>query len=678
MSQLLSNLPVGALVRDPSSKYLGVAIVWKIADHNHAGYPTNSTTLIANNILTARMVDAKEASNTDRLRQLNGNNRYKFSNLRQWLNSTAFASAWYTAQHVADAPPTDANEFRGKVFGYYDDAGFMSLLSTGFINNVFDTTYSVDVPIVDGGGTERLTDKIFLISVDEVGLGSGGAFPIFTDDASRIGYYTSEGEAWHNEEAIKGGYTLVHKNKAHIWLLRTVDALKSCNVRGIDRMGLLYGFDISASLGNIGVRPLCNMNSSVLVSDDPDMSGIYDINFAPYISGSDIVQGFIYGGFNYEYSVADNTEGDTVTAVECIDGTQIKSYIVTLGQTNQFGLSREAWLALDYGDHTATIRVTDTENQSETRTITFTKHQAAPTISGSDGSLGHIVGSLTYSYTVDDLNSIDGDTVTVVEELDGVQKRSYTAELGVQTEFNIIAEDWDDIAYGNHTIVITATDSYGLTATRTETFVKRNNMPAISGSDMDLGNKETDFTYNYTVYDDNFIEGDIVTVVEKVNGTETRTYMLQEQKVEEFSITGVAFLSLLNAEHTLTITATDTKGESVTRTIIFTKQQNISVTLAQALPNDNNKSACPVQAVVTLDAYIPTGATISVEICNNGFDDNPTWENCTIEAVNNRSYTFRNNTKTAENWGVNVRVAIKRNGSEGRPEIKALFLKFKY
>lgn len=681
MSQAISNLAAGSLVRDPNSKYLGAAIVWKIAAQNHAGYPANSTTLIASKILTSHMVDAKEASNADGNRKSYGNNRYKFSNLRQWLNTGAVASAWYAAQHSADAPPTDANGYYNG-FGYDDEAGFMAGLSADFINNLLDTTYNVELASVDGGGTESLTDKIFLASADEVGLGSGGAFPIFTDNTSRIGYYTAEGVAYHNKEISDHSLSLspITETTARYWWLRNAYASSSYYVRYVITSGALGNG--SAYYGVYGVRPLCNLQSSILVSSTPDSDGVYDLEFAvdtaPHISGADTAQGNIYGGFNYEYSVTDNSEGDTVTAVERIDGTQIRSYAVTLGQTNQFGLSRAAWLALSYGNHTATITVTDTENQSETRTVTFTKHQAAPTITGSDGSLGDIVGSLTYNYTVNDLNGVDGDTVTVVEKLDGVQKRSYAANLGTPTAFSIPAADWGSIAYGNHTIVITATDSYGLTATRTETFVKRNYKPAISGSDTDLGTKTAGFAYGYTVFDDNFGEGDSVTVVEKLNGTVKRTYALEAQAVKEFTVTGETFLRLGNGSHTLSVTATDEQGETVTRTVTFAKQQNISIVLAQAIPNDGDKEARPVEATLTLDAYIPTGATIKVEICNNGFDTAPTWEDCTIEAVNGQTYTFANENKTATNWGVNVRVNIAKGTATKTPSITQILAKFKY
>lgn len=680
MSQAISNLAAGSLVRDPNTTFYGAPIVWKIADHNHAGFPANSTTVIAAKILTSHMVDGKEPQNADSNRQQHGNNRWKFSNLRQWLNKSAAANTWYEAQHAADTPPTDANGYYA-AFGYDDEAGFLAGFSADFINNLLDTTYTVELASVDGGGSEQLTDKIFLANKDMVGLGSGGAFPIFTDNTSRIGYYTDEGVAYHNKEITDHGLSLspITSTTARYWWLCDTYASFSYYVRGVYASGALLHYD--AICGYIGVRPLCNLNSSILVSDTPDANGVYDIEFAtdtaPHISGADTDQGNIYGGFDYEYSVTDGG-GDTVTVVEAVDGVTVRSYTVTLEAVNQFGLSRQAWLALSYGSHTATITATDTESQSETRTVTFTKHQAAPTISGSDGSLGEVVGSVSYDYTVNDLNGVDGDTVTVVETLDGTQKRSYTVTLGATNTFSIPAADWGDVAYGNHTIVITATDSYGVATTRTETFIKRNYSPAISGSDSDLGTKTGDFEYGYTIYDNNFAEGDTVTVVEKLNGATKRTYTVNAQTTSSFAVGGETFLRLANSSHTLTITATDAKGETVTRTVTFTKQQSISVTLAEAIPNDGDQTARPVEAVVNLEAYVPAGASIEVLICNNGFDDSPTYEDCTVEAVNGQKHIFTNEEKTAAAWGVNVRVTITKGTATATPTLKQVSVKFKY
>ena len=43
--------------------------------------------------------------------------------------------------------------------------------------------------------------------------------------------------------------------------------------------------------------------------------------------------------------------------------------------------------------------------------------------------------------------------------------------------------------------------------------------------------------------------------------------------------------------------------------------------------------------------------------CNNAFDDNPTWELATIGL----KHIFSNATKTAEKWGVGVKVQISKS-----------------
>ena len=167
-------------------------------------------------------------------------------------------------------------------------------------------------------------------------------------------------------------------------------------------------------------------------------------------------------------------------------------------------------------------------------------------------------------------------------------------------------------------------------------------------------------------------------MVEKLDGVRKRSYTLSAQATKEFTVTGEAFLRLGNASHTMSITAVDAQGETVTRTVTFTKQQSMSVTLAEAVANDGDKEARPVEATLTLDAYVPTGATIKVEICNNGFDAAPTWEDCTIEAVNGQNHAFTNETKTADNWGVNVRVNIEKATATKTPSITQILVKFKY
>ena len=68
MSKTLGSLTVGAKIEVPVlSAYqsrFGSKIVFKIADKNHSGYPSNSVTLITEKIIQLMCFDAKEPSNS--------------------------------------------------------------------------------------------------------------------------------------------------------------------------------------------------------------------------------------------------------------------------------------------------------------------------------------------------------------------------------------------------------------------------------------------------------------------------------------------------------------------------------------------------------------------------------------------------------------------------------------
>jgi len=274
--QPISNLPVGALVKDITTKYYGSPIVWVIADKNHAGYPANSVTLLSKYILTLKCPDAMEPSNSNSDRRNYGNNRYLYSNIRQWLNSAAAAGAWYTAQHSADAPPTNANVWSN--FNEYDaEAGFQNDFSANFRNALLSTSLTVVKASVDGGGTETVADKVFLLSTTEVGLADegyaeGSKLALFSDNTSRQAYPTAL--CVSNSEYTS---TNIKTDLPWYWWLRTPNASNAHVVRLVDPYGILnYS---SAYFSTRGVRPACNLPSSILVSDTPDEDGAYIIQW---------------------------------------------------------------------------------------------------------------------------------------------------------------------------------------------------------------------------------------------------------------------------------------------------------------------------------------------------------------------------------------------------------------
>lgn len=90
------------------------------------------------------------------------------------------------------------------------------------------------------------------------------------------------------------------------------------------------------------------------------------------ISGTDENLGTKSEGFTRSYTVTD-PESDRVTVEERIDDVLIRSHTPTLGETNVFSVTEDAWLRLFNGTHTMTITAKDAIENITVITYTFTK-----------------------------------------------------------------------------------------------------------------------------------------------------------------------------------------------------------------------------------------------------------------------------------------------------------------
>lgn len=144
------------------------------------------------------------------------------------------------------------------------------------------TTLTVAKPGTDGGGSETVQDKIFLLSMAEVGLGSengvaeGTKLAMFSDNASRQCKPTAQ--AVSNSEYTNSSLSA---SQFWYWWLRSPYSSSANNVRYVDSDGSLRSH--IAYYGGWGVRPALNLSSDILVSDTPDGEGYYTIiwNNAP-------------------------------------------------------------------------------------------------------------------------------------------------------------------------------------------------------------------------------------------------------------------------------------------------------------------------------------------------------------------------------------------------------------
>jgi len=320
MSQKLSALPVGAKIKDANTKYNGATITWLVGGQNH--YGANQTALVSEKIISLKAFDAKEAANTDSNRKNYGNNRYSQSNLRQWLNSSA--TSWYSAQHSADAPPNNANVYSN--YNEYDaEPGFLTNFSENMRNALVPTTLTVAKnTVTDGGGSETVSDKVFLLSNTEVGLtnensiAEGKLMSLFSTAANRIVKPTATAVS---KSEYKDTTNLLDSKAWYYWL-RTPNASYSYLARHVSTDGSLH--NRSAFDGHYGVRPALNLNSDILVSDSTDADGAYTIvwNAAPIITNSTPSGTTLYenDSITLDGTASDTDAGDIVSVKYSVNG----------------------------------------------------------------------------------------------------------------------------------------------------------------------------------------------------------------------------------------------------------------------------------------------------------------------------------------------------------------------
>lgn len=243
-SKTIADLPSKSKVK--LGKFSGIPLKWLVCRDSvdqslRLILDTESITIIGN-----KMYDNKEPSNSDTGRTYSGCNRYIWSNIRQWLNSSNKADEWYISQHQADTPPD-----------YTNVAGFLHEWTEKEIGVLENASWIVTRHSVDGGGTESFQNRIVLPSTTEMGLesGTGGnRLDIFNSNSDRI--YSNS------------------------YWCRTPQPTLSYNVMIVNTNGEIYASG-GANNSKHSVRPLCSPNPSTLVSNEPDSDGCYTIQIEP-------------------------------------------------------------------------------------------------------------------------------------------------------------------------------------------------------------------------------------------------------------------------------------------------------------------------------------------------------------------------------------------------------------
>lgn len=307
-----------------------------------------------------------------------------------------------------------------------------------------------------------------------------------------------------------------------------------------------------------------------------------------------------------------------------------------------------------------TLSVSDATDSEGCYTFLLNTAPIAPAVINVPTLYGGKTNPITWSNATD----VDGDIVTYILEC-SVNGGEYTPIYsGTVTAYaHLIPFGTSTVSYRVRAIDTSGESSaYTISALVT---VVNNNAPVISGSDTNLGVKTDDFTGTYTITDAN---SDIVTVTEAIDGVQIRALVATLGETITYGVKGNTWLALANGSHTLTISATDGIDTTV-RTIVFTK-------LADKFSIQNStpwaSSTMPSRIMLVVTRNIPSTSTFKVEVCNNGYDASPTWEDCTDAVKSGLVHVLTNKTKTAANWGVLVRVTVERNGATGACYVSAI------
>lgn len=377
---------------------------------------------------------------------------------------------------------------------------------------------------------------------------------------------------------------------------------------------------------------------------------------APRISGNDSDLGTKNNPFDISYIVEDDDDDDSISVTIKVDDNVVKTEsAISTGFKKTFTVDTKP---LSFARHTVTIIAKDKYGGTDTRIYTFTKSNKAPTISGYDTNLGEKRSAFSVKYTIHD---DDNDSVTVVEKLNGSIRRTLSnVQKDTEISINISESDIKSLTVGNkNTIEIMASDSRGATAFRRYYFTRNNLAPVISGNDKDMGVVNDKFEYVFsisdvekdTIYYSTYLDNKLLSKqVEAVDGKKYATV-----------IEGMDMIKLEPGKHTFKIVAVDAQGSKSERIITFSRDvQTLIMMLKEPFATDVQSK----KVLVAPGWDVAKGAECRVEVCNNGFDTNPTWEDATAMTELNKAYVFQNNRKTAEKWGVNIRLMIERKAAK--------------
>ena len=456
----------------------------------------------------------------------------------------------------------------------------------------------------------------------------------YSKDGWKINYYGTDDNVWVGDI---NSYMLQFRG-ARIRTL--VDSNASNKIKPIQWVefnldGRTAYISKNIALNLIAVEDIIELCSKTITIDSVDYNLAFLTQSQLYNIPSDVCSKLQYNSDEYYYYCSDSYNGNYKT--------------VSFNQTNFLDSNKN--VSVDYYDN----------RYLYIPVLVFPN--TPPTISGEDENLGNKTSSFSITYSISDEDS--DQELTVKEKLNGDIIRILKNPVkGKELTLTISEERFANLSVNStNTIEIEATDGQATTYRR-YTFVKTNSAPFITYTGQaDLGELTTKPSITYSVKDN---EGDAITVTEKLNGEVINQFSATTNTNYTVGITDTFWLTCGSNTNTVEIIASDALGGSSSKTITFSRK----ITKLQIVMKNAIETDAKATKILVSPQWTTTGGVGKVEVCNNGFDSNPTWEDATTMVVLNRPYLFTNSSKTASKWGIKIRITVTKNqGYDGEVAI---------
>lgn len=180
-----------------------------------------------------------------------------------------------------------------------------------------------------------------------------------------------------------------------------------------------------------------------------------------------------------------------------------------------------------------------------------------------------------------------------------------------------------------------------------------NILPEISGSDSDLGVKNSSFTVDFSVDDAN--SSDILSVVGYLNDEVIYNGNdLQRGKTYSVDITNAMLSGLeIGKRNEIMFEVSDTKA-TVRRIYSFTKERDLE-TYCEYVTEPIMTASKPNCITVAQGIKCSGGVDVKVYVTNNALDNNPSWEDMTAEFNRGSVHYFTNRVCNSDRWSIALR-----------------------